>query len=196
MHRKILATAFGLFGSVSFAATPVASVSTSQPFTLDGHSVSAKGVDSWPLVVGDEVATSTSPATISFRDGSSIALAAKSDAKIAGTFAEPVFLLVSGSLDYNLAKNSKVSVTKLQQPAKHNKARVAAVAAAITPAVVVASANATTAGTLASAPAASASAPAASASAVPDAAAVASTPGSGDVAAPSLLRLPPISQHQ
>jgi hypothetical protein len=195
MHRKILATAFGLFGSVSFAATPVASVSTSQPFTLDGHSVSAKGVDSWPLVIGDEVATSTSPATISFRDGSSIALAAKSDAKISGTSAEPVFLLVSGSLDYNLAKNSKVSVTNLQQPAKHNKARVAAVAAAavsaaaITPALVKASANSATAGTLASAPAASASA-------VPDTAAAAATPGSSDVASPSLLRLPPISQHQ
>jgi hypothetical protein len=194
MHRKILVTALGLFGSVSFAATPVASVSTSQPFTLDGHSVSAKGVDSWPLVIGDELATSTSPAKISFRDGSSIALAAKSEVKIAGTSAEPVFLLVSGSLDYDLTKNSKVSVTKLERPARPSKARAAAVmaavsAAAITPAVVVASAHSTTAGTLASAPAASAPA-------VPDTAAVASTPGSSDVATPSLLRLPPISQHQ
>jgi hypothetical protein len=187
MHRKILATALGLFGSVSFAAAPVASVSTSQPFTLDGHSVSAKGVDSWPLVVGDEVATSTSPAKISFHDGSSIALAAQSDAKIVGTSAEPVFLLVSGSLDYNLAKESKVSVTKVQPSAKANKARAAAVvaavasAAAITPALVVASAHSTTAGTLATAPATSASS-------VPDTVA--------DTASPSLLKLPPISQHQ
>src|SRR5437588_8359197 len=152
MHRKILATALGLFGSVSFAATPVASVLTSQPFTLDGHSVSAKGIASWPLVVGDELATSTAAAKVSFRDGSSIALAPQSDARIAGTSASPVFLLVSGSLDYNLAKNSKVSVTKLQQPAKPSKARVAAIsaaaasAAAITPALVVASAHSTTAG--------------------------------------------------
>jgi len=195
MHRKILATALGLFGSVSFAATPVASVSTSQPFTLDGHSVSAKGVDSWPLVVGDEVATSTSPAKISFRDGSSIALAAQSDAKIAGTPSEPVFLLVSGSLDYNLAKNSKVSVTKLQQPVKANKARAAVVAAAvvsaaaITPALVVANAHSSTAGTLASSSTASTSA-------ASDVTAAASTPGTPDVASPSLLRLPPISQHQ
>lgn len=195
MYRKILATALGLFGSVSFAATPVASVSTSQPFTLDGHSVSAKGVDSWPLVVGDEVATSTSPAKISFRDGSSIALAAQSDAKIAGTAAEPVFLLVSGSLDYNLTKNSKVSVTKLQQPAKANKARAAAVAAAvvsaaaITPALVVANAHSSTAGTLASSSTASTSA-------ASDVTAAASTPATPDVASPSLLRLPPISQHQ
>jgi hypothetical protein len=196
MHRNILVTALGLFGTVSFAATPVASVSTSQPFTLDGHSVSAKGIDSWPLVVGDEVATSTSPAKISFRDGSSIALAAQSNAKIAGTSAEPVFLLVSGSLDYNLTKNSKVSVTKLQHPAKHSKARAAAVAAAlvsaaaIPPALVVASANSSTAGTLASSSTAATSA-------VPDAsAAAASAPGAPDVASPSLLRLPPISQHQ
>lgn len=199
MHRKILAAALGLFGSVSFAATPVASVSTSQPFTLDGHSVAAKGVDSWPLVVGDEVATSASPAKISFRDGSSIALAARSDAKIAGTPAEPVFLLVSGSLDYNLAKNSKVSVTRLQQPARAGKARAAVVAAAlvsaaaITPALVVANAHSSTAGTLASSSTATTSA---STSAASDVTAAASTPATPEVASPSLLRLPPISQHQ
>jgi hypothetical protein len=195
MHHRILPVVFGLLGSVSFAATPVASVSTSQPFSLDGHSISAKGVASWPLVVGDELATSTAPAQIYFHDGSSIALAPKSDAKIAGTSAEPVFLLVSGSLDYNLTKNSKVSVTRLEQPAKSGKARVAVVtaaavsAAAITPALVVASAHSATTGTLADSSTAAAST-------TSEAAAATSAPATPDLASPSLLRLPPVSQHQ
>jgi hypothetical protein len=192
MHHKILPVVLGLFGSVSFAATPVASVSTSQPFSLDGHSISAKGIASWPLVVGDELATSTAPAQISFHDGSSIALAPKSNARIAGTSAEPVFLLVSGSLDYNLTKNSKVSVTRVEQPAKSNKAKVALAAAAaasvaaVTPALVMASRNSAVTGTLADSSTAATSAVSNSVAAS----------GAPDLASPSLLRLPPVSQHQ
>jgi hypothetical protein len=192
MHHRILPVVLGLFGSVSFAATPVASVSTSQPFRLDGHSISAQGIASWPLVVGDELATSTAAAQISFRDGSSVALAPKSNARIAGTSAEPVFLLVSGSVDYNLTKNSKVSVTRVEQPAKSNKTKVALAAtaaasvAAVTPALVVASRNSAVTGTLADSSTAATSA-------VSDSAAVSGAP---DLASPSLLRLPPVSQHQ
>ena len=193
MYRQILPVVLGLLGSLSFAATPVASVSTSESFRLDGRSVSAKGVASWPLVVGDELATGAAPAQISFRDGSSIALAAESSARISGTSAAPVFVLVSGSLDYNLVKNSKVSVTRAELPAKSKKGRVAVVAAAasaaaIAPAVVMAGANSAATGTLAG----SAGAAASRAST----ATVAATTGDPELASPSLLRLPPVSQHQ
>lgn len=193
MYRQILPVVLGLLGSLSFAATPVASVSTSESFRLDGRSVSAKGVASWPLVIGDELATGTAPAQISFRDGSSIALAAESSAKISGTSAAPVFVLVSGSLDYNLVKNSKVSVTRAEPSAKSKKSKLAVVAAAasaaaITPAVVMAGANSAATGTLAG----SSGAPASTAST----AAAAATTGDPELASPSLLRLPPVSQHQ
>ncbi|HEY6987753.1 MAG TPA: hypothetical protein VH369_05185 [Bryobacteraceae bacterium] len=194
MYRKILPAALGLLGSLSFAAAPVASVSISESFRLDGRSVSAKGVASWPLVVGDELATGAAPAQISFRDGSSIALAAGSSAKISGTSAAPVFVLVSGSLDYNLVKNSKVSVTRAELPAKSKKGHVAVIAAAasaaaIAPAVAMASANSAATGTLAGPSSAAAASTASTAAA-------ASTTGDPELASPSLLRLPPVSQHQ
>ena len=194
MYRQILPVVLGLFGSLSFAATPVASVSTSESFRLDGRSISVKGVASWPLVVGDELATAAAPAQISFRDGSSVALAAESSAKISGTSAAPIFVLVSGSLDYNLVKNSKVSVTRAEPPAKSKKGRVAVVAAAasvaaIAPAVVMASANSAASGTLAGQSSAAAASTASTATA-------AATTGDPELASPSLLRLPPVSQHQ
>ena len=193
MYRQILPVVLGLLGSLSFAATPVASVSTSESFRLDGRSVSAKGVASWPLVVGDELATGAAPAQISFRDGSSIALAAESSAKISGTSAAPVFVLVSGSLDYNLVKNSKVSVTRTEPPVKSKKGKVAVVAAAasaaaIAPAVVMAGANSAATGTLAGSPSAAAS--------TASTATAATTTGNPELTSPSLLRLPPVSQHQ
>ena len=193
MYRQILPVVLGLLGSLSFAATPVASVSTPESFRLDGRSVSAKGVASWPLVVGDELATGAAPAQISFRDGSSIALAAESSARISGTSAAPVFVLVSGSLDYNLVKNSKVSVTRAELPSKSKKGRVAVVAAAasaaaIAPAVVMAGANSAATGTLAGSSGAAASRA--------STATVAATTGDPELASPSLLRLPPVSQHQ
>jgi hypothetical protein len=194
MYRQILPVVLGLLGSLSFAATPVASVSTSESFRLDGRSVSVKGVASWPLVVGDELATGAAPAQISFRDGSSIALAAESSAKISGTSAAPVFVLVSGSLDYNLVKNSKVSVTRAEPPAKSKKGKVAVVAAAasaaaIASAVVMAGANSAATGTLTGSSGAAAST-------ASTATAAAATTGDPELASPSLLRLPPVSQHQ
>jgi hypothetical protein len=193
MYRKILPAVLGLLGSLCFAVTPVASVSTSESFRLDGRSVSAKGVASWPVVVGDELVTDAAPAQISFRDGSSIAQAAESSAKISGTSAAPVFVLVSGSLDYNLVKNSKVSVTRVVPPTKSKKGKVAvlaaaASAAAVAPAVVMASAHSAATGTLAGSSGTAAS--------TASTAAAAATTGGPELASPSLLRLPPVSQHQ
>jgi len=39
------------------AASPVAKVRSSDRFTLSGTAVSAAGVESWPLVLGDEIVT-------------------------------------------------------------------------------------------------------------------------------------------
>lgn len=113
MNRiTLLFTAVAAFSLASFASTPVATISSAEPVTLAGHPVSAPGVASWPLVAGDEIATSTAPATILFRDGSSVALAAKSSARLTGTSAQPKLVLVAGTLNYRILPGSKLVLSK------------------------------------------------------------------------------------
>jgi len=105
-----------LLAAFSFSAVspaPIATVTSTEPFTLDGHSVSTPGVTSWPLAVGNEVATSSAPAVLFFHDGSSVKLAADSRAKLTGSETQPKLVLMAGSLDYKVVLGSNLSVTNL-----------------------------------------------------------------------------------
>jgi hypothetical protein len=113
MNRiTLLLTAVAALPLAGFASTPLATVSSAEPVTLAGHSISAPGVSSWPLVTGDEIATSTAPATILFRDGSSVALAAKSSARLTGTSVQPKLVLMAGTLNYKIVPGSKLVLSK------------------------------------------------------------------------------------
>jgi hypothetical protein len=98
------------FTSLSFASTSVATLTSSQAFLLDGHPVTSSGITSWPIVIGDEVATAKSTAILYFRDGSSVKLAAASSVKLSGSPEEPKLVLTSGTLDYKLVAGSKITV--------------------------------------------------------------------------------------
>ena len=112
LHRTtILATLFAAFGIASFASVPIANVSSSHSFALDGHAITADGVTSWPLVLGDDITTSAAPAVMSFPDGTVIKLAPQSRAKITGTAAKPKLVLVAGNMEYKLAVNSPLLLT-------------------------------------------------------------------------------------
>lgn len=101
-------TAVAALPLAGFASTPVATVSSAEAVTLAGQSVSAPGISSWLVVTGEEIATSTAPATILFRDGSSVALAAESSARLTGTSTQPKLVLISGRLNYKMVPGSKL----------------------------------------------------------------------------------------
>src|ERR1700760_352382 len=90
------------------AAGPIATVNSSEPFTIGGHAVTMAGITSWPVVAGDAVATSNSAAVLHFRDGSSVSLSAGSSVKLSGSAERPKVLLMAGTLDYMLVAGSKV----------------------------------------------------------------------------------------
>lgn len=92
---------------------PIATVSSPEPFSLDGRAVAVSGITMVPLKVGNEVATSTAPAVLFFADGSSVKLAAGSRAKLIGSEAQPKLVLLAGSLDYKVVLGSNLSVTSL-----------------------------------------------------------------------------------
>lgn len=67
------------------AAQPVASVTSSAMFELQGHNVNVAGVPSWPVAAGDVVATRSAPATIQLREGARITLLEDSRVRIDST---------------------------------------------------------------------------------------------------------------
>ena len=107
----LIAIITAAFGLASFARTPLATMSSPEPFTIAGHFMSEPGVSFWPVVSGDEISTSTAPGTILFQDGSKVRLAPKSSVRLMGTVLRPKLVLIVGDLDYRLTPGSKLEVT-------------------------------------------------------------------------------------
>ena len=113
---NFLFRAAALFGSLSFsilAMAPVATVTSAEPFILDGHTVAVSVITDVPLMLGNEVATSSAPVVLYFAYGSSVKLGAGSRAKLTGSEAQPKLVLLAGSLDYKVVLGSNLSVTSL-----------------------------------------------------------------------------------
>lgn len=98
--------------AVCSAAGSVASVTSAQPFSVDGVNLSNPGVSSWPLVSNDEVATSEGAALVTFRDGSAVKLSPQSRVRLGGTATSPEVTLMAGNVDTKLAPGSKLLVMR------------------------------------------------------------------------------------
>lgn len=98
--------------TVCSAAGSVASVTSAQPFAVDGVTLSNPGVNSWPLISNDEVSTREGAALMTFRDGSAIKLAPESRIRLAGSTAAPQVILLAGNIDTKLAPGSRLLVTR------------------------------------------------------------------------------------
>ena len=103
--------------SLAYAGVPVASVSSAQAFNLDGTLVSNPGVNSWPLVINDDVATSTSGAVVNFHDGSRVDVGRNSRLQLTGSDENPRVILLAGKMSYNLAPGSHLTVLALNAQA-------------------------------------------------------------------------------
>ena len=95
------------------AESPVASVSSPEPFMLDGVQMPVAGVPSWPLVGGDEVSTTNAPAVISFQDSSQVTLDKNSKARLKRSGAGITLFLLQGTFLIRSVVGSKVKVATL-----------------------------------------------------------------------------------
>jgi hypothetical protein len=87
----------------TWATTPLARVSSTQPFERNGATVPVAGVASWPLFAGDVIVTHSAPATIVVRGGNRIVLDPNSELKLDAKNRKPVARLLHGSGKYFLA---------------------------------------------------------------------------------------------
>src|ERR1700757_1448050 len=99
------------------AADPVARITSSGPLVLDGKVVPDTAASSLPLVLGDEVATSTATATIFFADKSRVRMKANSRVKLRPNGSSVVLQVLSGSAILNRAEGSQVTLIEPIQSA-------------------------------------------------------------------------------
>jgi hypothetical protein len=64
------------------ASNAIGSVSSSDAFSLNNVSISAKGVASWPLIDGDSIQTADKPVLLSLNNGSEVLVDPNSKIKI------------------------------------------------------------------------------------------------------------------
>jgi hypothetical protein len=112
LQFAVLALASG-----AWAAAPLGSVSSAEPFELNGSAVPMAGVPSWPVSAGDMIVTRWAPATIVFRDGSRVVVARDSKVRIEATGNAPVLRLLQGSGRYNLPAKPSLTLFVRDKPA-------------------------------------------------------------------------------
>jgi hypothetical protein len=102
---------FGLILALALtAATPVAKITSGEPFILSGTQVPVAGVPNWPLVAGDEIVTAKAPGRIDFPDGSRVYVMPNSKLRITVEEKRTVVHLEEGALTYRLAKDSTLGL--------------------------------------------------------------------------------------
>lgn len=118
---------------VLMAAVPVGRVSSSGALTLNGKAVPATAVSSLPVVAGDEIATSGSPAMIYFSDKSRATLEPNSRVKLEARSSSVALRVLSGSADLKPGEGSRITLIQLVDPVARNSGVGPASAQSVTP---------------------------------------------------------------
>lgn len=103
--------------SAATAGAPLATITSGSSFELSGVNVPVASVPSWPLVAGDEVATTTQPAVLLFQDRSRVTLDKNSRAKLEQDGKQTRLRLLRGALKYSLAPASALRIFAADRPA-------------------------------------------------------------------------------
>ena len=104
-------------GSVgAYASQPIATVSGSSSFELDGSLVNTAGITGWPLMPGDRVVARDAAITIAMNDGSRITLAANSQLRLESAFSGLTANLISGSMQFTLSSGSNLRIARVGSP--------------------------------------------------------------------------------
>ena len=80
------------------AFNTVATLTSDEPFKLDGRSVAITGVSSWPMVLDDQIETLSAPAVLVLQNGTKIQVSAHSRVKLSGTSKQPKIVVESGKI--------------------------------------------------------------------------------------------------
>ena len=99
-----------LFSAALFADSPVASVSSSEPFSLRGAEVQVHGVPSWPVFAGDVIVAGKAPAMLKFGCGSLVRLNPGTEAHVSIDGSKVTVHIAKGDLTYKLSKGCPLMI--------------------------------------------------------------------------------------
>lgn len=114
MHRILLLSV--VLASLA-AAAPVATISTGGPVKVNGNLLPVAGAPTWPLVLGDEVETTTQPALIVFADGARFTLGLNTRVTLRKCAPAVLDVLVQ-TVAYKMPLASKIQLCALGRPIK------------------------------------------------------------------------------
>src|SRR5690349_24600105 len=98
----------GLIAGTVFGASSLGSVSSMGPVEVSGTPLAASMVSSWPLVGGDVIATSKSPAVVFITGKGRVTLDVNTRVRVARQGDQISVQLLSGGLTYDLVPGSNV----------------------------------------------------------------------------------------
>lgn len=97
----------------AFAASPIASASSSQKFVLRGAEVPVEGVPSWPVFGGDQIVAGKANVAVKFNCGSHVYLHPGTDARVAADGSKIIVNLSQGDVTYKLSKGCPLALVGL-----------------------------------------------------------------------------------
>jgi hypothetical protein len=112
MNRAVTAALMilGLVSAMPGQGPKLAMATSGQPFTLRGETVNPSGVPSWPVMAGDESVAGSAPVTLTFNDGSRVALAPGTHAIVEVLGGKIVMRLISGEAAYDLKSQDAIQL--------------------------------------------------------------------------------------
>ena len=102
-----------LVAAALLAAQPLSTISTSQPFEINGARVLVAGIPSHPLVAGDTVTMGAAPGLVRFADGSQLFVLPNSRLELSTSANAPSVKLASGGVAYRFAGDSPLQLSAL-----------------------------------------------------------------------------------
>jgi ferric-dicitrate binding protein FerR (iron transport regulator) len=94
----------------ALAQKPVATITCSKPFNLNGSTMSAVGVSSWPLAIGDQITTLKTPAVVRFSGDTRLVLDKGAQLKLEGNDRGTAVRLTSGAMRFRIDPKARVEV--------------------------------------------------------------------------------------
>ncbi len=104
----------GIVAAVVWAAEPVGTITSAEPFEIGGARAPVAGAPNWPLVAGDTVVMGKAPGLIRLADGTRLFVLPRSRIEITGGEGEaPAVELRSGGVAYEFGRASRLSLKAL-----------------------------------------------------------------------------------
>lgn len=126
--RIVVAFAFFLVALQCFGASPVATISSTQPLVISGVTVPANRVISWPVSIHDEITTQSAPAMLRFNDGTVVTLQRNSRLRLEQGKAGVELKMMDGSAIYDVKPHSTIRIDPAANPSVVTSARPPATA--------------------------------------------------------------------